>query len=102
MKKRLFKSVSIFAIAIMAGVNVFKAQQPVQLSDIAMANVEALATGESAVGGQCNNINGYRSWYVEKNPNVPADADRNQLRGFQDCCFQDKEGYLPTGDCKAG
>lgn len=50
MKKKLFRSVSIFAIAIMAGVNVFKAHQPVQLSDIAMANVEALATGEIVPG----------------------------------------------------
>lgn len=38
------------AIVIMAVINVFKAQQPVQLSDIAMANVEALATGEIVSG----------------------------------------------------
>ena len=34
------------AIVIMAGINMLKAQQPVQLSDIAMANVEALADNE--------------------------------------------------------
>lgn len=34
------------AIVIMAGIDMFKAQQPVQLSDIAMANVEALADNE--------------------------------------------------------
>lgn len=46
MKRKLIKSVSVVAIVIMAGINMFKAQQPVQLSDIAMANVEALAGNE--------------------------------------------------------
>ena len=46
MKNKILKSVSVVAIVIMAGINMFKAQQPVQLSDIAMANVEALADNE--------------------------------------------------------
>lgn len=46
MKNKFLKSVFVIAIAMIAGINVFKAQQPVQLSDIAMANVEALADNE--------------------------------------------------------
>ena len=46
MKNKILKSVSVVAIVIMAGINMLKAQQPVQLSDIAMANVEALADNE--------------------------------------------------------
>lgn len=46
MKSKLIKSAFVAAIAIMAGVNVFKAQKDVDLSDIAKENVEALANNE--------------------------------------------------------
>ena len=46
MKKNLLKSVFVIAIAMIAGINVYNAQKTVVLSDVAMANVEALADYE--------------------------------------------------------
>ena len=47
MKTKLIKFAFAGAIAIVAGINVFKAQKDVELSDIAKENVEALADNES-------------------------------------------------------
>ena len=47
MKTKLFTPIFIVAIAIMADINVFNAQKPAVLSDIAMENVEALAGDEN-------------------------------------------------------
>ena len=102
MYKTLLKVAFVVAIAMVAGINVFNAQKPAVLSDVAMENVEALANGESGTDSNCNNINGYKSWYVEINPNVDVNSERNQKKGFQDCCSRDKEGYLPGGDCRIG
>ena len=46
MKTKLIKFAFAGAIAIMAGINVYNAQKTVVLSDVAKANVEALAEGE--------------------------------------------------------
>ncbi len=62
MKKNILKIAFVVAIAIVSGINVFNAQKSNVLSDIALANVEALAyyveSGES--GYECeapfNNI----------------------------------------------
>lgn len=43
----MIKAVFIVAIAFACGINVFNYQKSNTLSDIAMANVEALANGES-------------------------------------------------------
>ena len=48
--KKILKVLAIVAVVIFAGYNVHKAQQPVVLSDVAMANVEALAGCESRDG----------------------------------------------------
>lgn len=53
MKSNLFKIAFVAAIAMIGGVNVFNAQKPIVLSDIAMANVEALAQSENG-GMDCN------------------------------------------------
>ena len=50
MKSKFVKIVFVVAIAIVAGVNVFNAHKPIELSDIAMANVEALAEWETGDG----------------------------------------------------
>ena len=49
MKTKLIKSVFVGIIAIVASINVFNAQKSVVLSDVAMANVEALADWENNV-----------------------------------------------------
>ena len=54
MNRKVLKAAFIVAIAMVSGVNVFNFQKPIELSDIAMANVEALANLENddpVVGG---------------------------------------------------
>ena len=47
MKKNILKVTLVAAIALVASVNVYNAQQSdVEMSDLALANVEALASGE--------------------------------------------------------
>ena len=50
MKNKFLKSVFVIAIAMIAGINVYNAQKTVVLSDVAMANVEALADYEVGKG----------------------------------------------------
>ena len=51
MKKKLLKKYFVTAIAMVSGINVFNAQKTEALSDVALANVEALADGEIGNGG---------------------------------------------------
>ena len=46
MKTKVIKTVFVVAIAMVSGMNVFNAQKSVELSDVALANVEALADPE--------------------------------------------------------
>ena len=46
MRKNFMVVAFVAAIALIAGINVYHAQKPVTLSDIAMENVEALAADE--------------------------------------------------------
>ena len=48
--KKILNVLAIIVVVIFAGYNVCKAQQPVVMSDIAMGNVEALASCESRDG----------------------------------------------------
>ena len=50
MKKKFIRATFVAAIAMACGINVFNAQKSETLSDIAMANVEALAEGEGEGG----------------------------------------------------
>ena len=50
MKKKLFSVLAVVAIVTVAGYNVYNAKSEVKLSDLALANVEALANGESSTG----------------------------------------------------
>ena len=45
MRKKFIRATFVAAIAMVCGINVFNAQKSETLSDIAMANVEALAEG---------------------------------------------------------
>lgn len=47
MKKNIMKLVFASAFALVAGYSVYASQKKVEMSDLAMANVEALASGES-------------------------------------------------------
>lgn len=46
MSKKYVKTTLVAVVALVGGINVFNAQKPESLSDIALANVEALAQGE--------------------------------------------------------
>ena len=50
MKKKLFGFLAVFAVAAVASYNVYNSKSEVKLSDLAMANVEALARGEGSTG----------------------------------------------------
>lgn len=56
MKLRIFGAVIFTAIAITTGWNFSQSQSKVKLSDLVLANVEALANGESggSITGNCN------------------------------------------------
>lgn len=45
MKKNILKATLVVAFALIAGMNVYNAQQSDVMSDLALANVEALASG---------------------------------------------------------
>lgn len=51
MKKNFIRATFVAAIAMACGINVFNAQKSDTLSDIVLANVEALAVGEGEGGG---------------------------------------------------
>ena len=46
MNKKVLKAAFVAAIAMVSGINVFNAQKVVDLSDIALINIEALADNE--------------------------------------------------------
>mgnify|MGYP000555018612 FL=1 len=53
MNKKILKLVFASAFALVAGYSVYASQQKVEMSDLAMANVEALAGGESGTVKCC-------------------------------------------------
>ena len=48
MKKKILKVTLVAAFALIAGFNVYNAQQSDVMSDLALANVEALAGGDAS------------------------------------------------------
>lgn len=48
MKKNVFEFVLALSLILLMGYNVYASQQEVEISDLALANVEALASGESS------------------------------------------------------
>ena len=51
MKGKILKVTIVAAFAVIAGMNVYNAQKSDVMSDLALANVEALAGGEGSGGG---------------------------------------------------
>ena len=58
MKRKLIKMAFVIAIAVLGGINVFNAQKSGTLSDVALANVEALADNEMD-SDMCSTFSGY-------------------------------------------
>ena len=53
MKKNILKATLVVAFALIAGMNVYNAQKSDVMSDWALANVEALPSGEGSGGFAC-------------------------------------------------
>ncbi|WP_242386137.1 NVEALA domain-containing protein [Phocaeicola sartorii] len=53
MKKNILKATIVAAFALIAGMNVYNAQKSDVISDLALANIEALASDEGSGGGTC-------------------------------------------------
>ena len=65
MKKNLIKFAFVAVVAMIAGVNVLNSQKTDVLSDIAMANVEALANNENSrcAESDCKRVNSGTCYY---------------------------------------
>lgn len=61
MKKKFIKVIAFVAIAIAASYNYTQNKNVVELSDLALENIEALAEGESGDGWWCCGTSGYCS-----------------------------------------
>ena len=71
------------AVALIVGYNVYISQQDAMMSDLTLANIEALAMDETS---KCDNANGYRR-ILEGDERI------------YDCCYNEKIGRGKT-DCK--
>ena len=71
MKKNILKATFVAAFALIAGFNVYNAQKSDVMSDLALANVEALASGED---------NRYHFWCCG-NTDICAKGDNIDIHG---------------------
>lgn len=56
MKKNIIRTAFVAAFALMAGYSVYTSQQETELSELALANIEAIAKGEVIPGVPCAQI----------------------------------------------
>ena len=68
MNKKVLKAAFVAAIAMVSGINVFNAQKSELLSDVALANVEALADAEVIVGMPCMVVPNNYCIYIGQTP----------------------------------
>ncbi|OUN80032.1 MULTISPECIES: NVEALA domain-containing protein [unclassified Bacteroides] len=78
MKSRFLKITFAAALAVVAGVTAYQAQDKEVMSDLALANVEALAGGELSGGftkttGNCPDPVSYKKW-VSCKPGGPDEC----------------------------
>ena len=86
MKKNLLKGLAVAALAMIAGYNMYQAHSETEgMSELMLANVEALASGESVAGEPC-----YKGEYDTNLPSaVKCDHPCRQMRcgGSIDKCY---------------
>ena len=80
---KTIKTTLALVIALSTGYGVYTSQQKSELSELALANIEALAMGEA---NKCDTANGYRR-ILEGDERI------------YDCCYQEKIGKGKE-DCK--
>ena len=88
MKSNFMKVAFAIAIVMLGGTNVYNAHKCETLSDVALANVEALANDENT---DCSGGSGYRKWKTE--------SWFGSEEEFYDCCNILRHGYSPSGNC---
>ena len=91
MKKNILKVAFVAAIALVSGINVFNFQKTENLSDVALANVEALANME---GMDCHYVNGVTNIQLE--PNIWHSTKKR----YYDCCAVQVDGYHYKDECR--
>ena len=72
MKKNFIKAAFVAAFASIAGYSVYTSQQKVEMSDLAMANVEALANDEDGNGNVMYHCNGSGTCSYELGTALPG------------------------------
>ena len=79
MKGKILKVTIVAAFALIAGMNVYNVQKSDVMSDLALANVEALAGGEGSGGGchyrityQCGIVDSTVPWHPTLNTQKDA------------------------------
>ena len=85
LKKKIFSVVAAVAVVAAAGWSYQQSKQSVELSDLAMENVEALATGEANVGDPC-----YKGSYNSSLPEAVKCAHpctKERCGGETDKCY---------------
>lgn len=73
MKKKLISAAFVVAIALTAGYNVYNSQNKEALSDLALDNVEALASGE---GGGMGCSDACKEWSGNSGGGIACDCGR--------------------------
>ena len=101
MKKNIVKATIFAIVGVIAGINVFNSQNSIELSDVAMANVEALANDETGTRkcsmaiawADCyNNSNG--QWHSKR---VTAVENYDVETGSILVCHHDRVTECPDG-----
>ena len=87
MNKKLLRVALLVAVVAVAGLGVHKAQaKKTTLSDIMLANVEALSRGESSTTWECKGIFGWCSVHCDK-CNASLSAPGSSLIGTHSCTY---------------
>lgn len=91
MAKKILVPLAFAAVVAMGYVS-YGAYGPQSEEDaLLFENVEALAGNDV---DKCHNPNGYKEWYVYSGPHC-----YDGKKEFQNCCYKDKSGYCPSGNC---
>lgn len=89
MKKKSVSIIAVFVLAVVTGFNVYIAQNNTQLSDLELANIDALTNTEAAKPKMCNSTPTPVNTVID----CPDGVNRS---GFQGVKFVQTVGNLPT------
>ena len=93
MNMKHIKATLVAVVALMGGIHVFNAQKSESLSDIALANVEALANDEGTLDKDCHYVNGVT------NIQLAESFWHDTKHRYYDCCGTQVDGYDYDDKC---